>query len=227
MIRIDNQYGLPAVSQKAAIPTGANSIFTDLLVSKAQPKINSIDDIFEKASKEFSVPVSLLKAVGKAESNFDPKAQSHSGAQGIMQLMPSTARSLGVTDSFDAEQNIMGGAKYLSQLLTKYDGNVKLALAAYNAGSGNVAKYGGIPPFKETQNYVNKVMNYAGEEINVNKYITPQNNSDHTMIQPPSYYNSSNYTNEILSFQNFTKEDYLLFINYLKASLSTDFSVYE
>lgn len=120
----------------------------------------TLDEIFDKAAKEYDVSVDLLKAIGKAESDFNPNAVSRCGAQGVMQLMPATAKSLGVTDSFDAEQNIMGGAKYISGLLKKYDGDTKLALAAYNAGSGNVKKYGGIPPFKETQNYVKKVTNY-------------------------------------------------------------------
>lgn len=124
-----------------------------------------MDDIFRSASKKYNVPENLLKAVAKAESGFDPKAVSRCGAQGVMQLMPQTAKALGVTDSFDAEQNIMGGAKYLSQMLDKYDGDTKLALAAYNAGSGNVAKYGGIPPFKETQNYVVKVTKYMQEGV--------------------------------------------------------------
>ena len=120
----------------------------------------TLDQIFDKAAKKYGVPVNLLKAIGKQESNFNPNAVSRSGAQGIMQLMPATAKGLGVKDSFDPEQNIMGGAKYIADKLKKYDGDVKLALAAYNAGSGNVAKYGGIPPFKETQNYVKKVMAY-------------------------------------------------------------------
>jgi len=134
-------------------------------VSGAGGSTVNLDDIFQKASDTYHVPVELLKAVAKAESNFNPMAESHAGAQGIMQLMPGTAKSLGVTDSFDPEQNIMGGAKYLSQQMERYDGNTTLALAAYNAGPGNVAKYDGVPPFKETQNYITKVMGYAGESI--------------------------------------------------------------
>ena len=86
--------------------------------------------------------------------------------------MPSTARSLGVEDSFDARSNIMGGAKYIAGLLERYQGNTALALSAYNAGSGNVDKYGGIPPFKETQNYVQKVLSYMGEDIDLNGVLT-------------------------------------------------------
>ena len=141
-------------------------------VSAAGSTIN-LDAIFQKASDTYNVPVELLKAVAKAESNFDPTAESHAGAKGIMQLMPGTANALGVTDPFDPEQNIMGGAKYLSQQLARYDGNEVLALAAYNAGPGNVAKYNGIPPFKETQNYISKVMAYAGEPITAGEASLP------------------------------------------------------
>lgn len=128
----------------------------------------SLESIFEKAAQTYGVDVELLKAMAKAESGFDPNATSKSGAMGIMQLMPGTAKGLGVTDAYDPEQNIMGGAKYIASLLEKYDGNVSYALAAYNAGSGNVDKYDGIPPFEETQNYVTKILGYlqnGGVEI--------------------------------------------------------------
>ena len=115
---------------------------------------------FNEASATYGVSTSILKSIAKAESNFNPSAVSKAGAIGIMQLMPSTAASLGVSNSYDARENIMGGAKYISQLLSRYQGNISLALAAYNAGTGNVDKYGGIPPFTETQNYVQKVLSY-------------------------------------------------------------------
>ena len=111
------------------------------------------NEYFEKASKTYNVDKRLLIAVAKTESDFNPKATSGAGAKGIMQLMDSTARDLGVTNSYDAEQNIMGGAKLLSQLLKKYDGNRNKALAAYNAGTGNVAKYGA----EKYSKYYNKV----------------------------------------------------------------------
>lgn len=131
----------------------------------------SLNELFEKAANTYHVPVNLLKAIGYAESSFRVDATSHCGAQGIMQLMPATAESLGVTDAYDPEQNIMGGAKYISSLLQKYDGDTCLALAAYNAGSGNVAKYGGIPPFQETQNYVVKVTNYMNQNLDADQKV--------------------------------------------------------
>ncbi|MBQ6442086.1 MAG: lytic transglycosylase domain-containing protein [Lachnospiraceae bacterium] len=125
----------------------------------------TLKDIFTEASEKYQVPFSLLTAVGMQESTFRADAVSKAGAQGIMQLMPKTAAGLGVTDSFDPEQNINGGAKYLRELLDKYDGNISFALAAYNAGGNNVDKYGGIPPFKETQNYVEKVLGYMNTGV--------------------------------------------------------------
>ena len=122
-----------------------------------------MDSIFEEASALYQIPSKLLRAVAKAESGFNPKAVSKAGAMGVKQLMPGTARSLGVSDPYNARQNILGGAKYLKQNLNRFGGDVSLALAAYNAGPGSVTKYGGIPPYKETQNYVKKIMaDYTG-----------------------------------------------------------------
>ncbi|MDA8213317.1 MAG: lytic transglycosylase domain-containing protein [Clostridia bacterium] len=120
--------------------------------------LTDLDAIFENFASQYRLQPHLLKSVAKIESNFDPQAISKAGAQGIMQLMPKTAEGLGVKDTFDPIENIEGGAKYLRQLLDRFDNNISLALAAYNAGPGAVNKYGGIPPYKETQNYVKKVM---------------------------------------------------------------------
>lgn len=123
---------------------------------------DSLEDIFAGAAKEFGINENFLKAVAQAESGYDPDAVSYCGAQGIMQLMPSTAESYGVTDPFDARQNIYAGAQMLSELLDSYDGNATLALAAYNAGSGSVQKYGGVPPYDETVNYISKINDILG-----------------------------------------------------------------
>ena len=149
----------------AAKTSSAGSSDFDTVFNEATSQTKSLNDIFDEAADKYNINVNLLKAVAKAESDFNTNDTSSVGAMGIMQLMPETAKELGVTDAYDAEQNIMGGAKYLSRLLKKYNGDTSLALAAYNAGSGNVDKYGGIPPFKETQNYVKKVLGYMNEGV--------------------------------------------------------------
>ncbi len=120
--------------------------------------VSKLDAIFKKAASTYGISEKILKAVAKQESGFKLTAVSKAGAMGVMQLMPATAKELGVSDPFDAEQNIMGGAKLLASNLKQFDGDLKLALAAYNAGTGAVKKYDGIPPYKETQNYVKNIM---------------------------------------------------------------------
>lgn len=115
---------------------------------------NIIDDISEK----HGINSKLVKALIKQESGFNPKAVSKVGAKGLMQLMPATAKNLGVTDVTDPVQNVDGGVRYLKSMMNKYNGNLILALAAYNAGPGAVDKYNGVPPYKETQNYVKNIL---------------------------------------------------------------------
>lgn len=115
----------------------------------------------ERAAEAHRVDPILLTAVATAESAFDPRAISPKGASGLMQLMPQTARRFGVTDVFDAAQNVQGGARYLSWLLDHFDGDTELALAGYNAGEGAVERYKGIPPYPETERYVDKVLREA------------------------------------------------------------------
>ena len=127
-----------------------------------------IDSAIEQAAARHNVDPNLVRAVVKVESNFNPNAVSRKGAMGLMQLMPATARQLKVKNPFDPEQNVDAGVRHLKQLLESYGGDVKLTLAAYNAGAGAVARSSGVPRFAETQNYVRRITNlyYGGSVLN-------------------------------------------------------------
>ena len=118
---------------------------------------DAYEDLIQEAARLHHLDADLIRAVMRTESAFNPAAVSAVGAMGLMQLMPALAEEMGVADPFDPRDNIMGGAKYLKQLLDAHDGNLPLTLASYNAGPGNVKRYRGVPPFKETRNYVRKI----------------------------------------------------------------------
>ena len=166
--------------EKASVQKFTGADFRNILAETAKGgstgEVNSIrsgaalpkralqyEAIFDEASRTYGVSKSLLLAVAQQESNFDANSVSHAGAQGIMQLMPGTAKTLGVKNAFDPYENIMGGAKLLRDNIRSF-GSVPLALAAYNAGPGAVKKYGGVPPYKETQDYVKKIMADLGNK---------------------------------------------------------------
>jgi soluble lytic murein transglycosylase-like protein len=126
------------------------------------------DEIILRAIFKYKHPaltLAFVRSVIRQESQFDPNAGSEKGAKGLMQLMDATAKEYGCTDSFDPEQNIMAGVKYYRWLLRKYEGDKRLAMAGYNAGPGRVHEYGGVPPFKETRDYINKILGYEQEEL--------------------------------------------------------------
>jgi soluble lytic murein transglycosylase-like protein len=150
---------LPQVSKQSQLQELADEVPAAIPVAQASPPhtdLGWLDPVIAKASKKYGVDFSLIKAVIKAESNFNPQAISHAGARGLMQLMPATARSLGVNDSFDPEQNVMGGTRFLKDMLQRYNGDVDAALAAYNWGPGNVDKRSEHLP-RETRDYLTRV----------------------------------------------------------------------
>jgi soluble lytic murein transglycosylase-like protein len=136
---------VPAIA--SAMGVGADSIDS-----------RTIERMVSDAATKYGLPRSLVRAVARTESAFNPNAISPKGAQGVMQLMPGTARDLGVTNAFDPAENIDGGARLIRQLLEKYEGRLAEALAAYNAGAGAVARHKGVPPYRETRNYIRKVV---------------------------------------------------------------------
>ena len=139
-----------------------NNLKSVRFVSRPHPAKGKIANMVRDLAPKYQLDANLVLAVIEAESNFNPKALSPKNAQGLMQLIPATADRFGVKDAWDPEQNVRGGMAYLRWLLKQFKGDVKLALAGYNAGEGAVQKYGGIPPYKETQNYVAKIMRRMG-----------------------------------------------------------------
>jgi len=162
------QFGAKGLRSFDNLRTQTNAETPEISFDMFAPKVREWKDIIAKASKEHGVDEFLIAAVIDAESSGMPKAVSRVGASGLMQLMPGTASDMGVKDVFDPVQNIMGGTKYLREMLNRFGGNLKLALAAYNAGPGNVQRFGGVPPFRETQNYVSKIM----EKVAINNANT-------------------------------------------------------
>jgi soluble lytic murein transglycosylase-like protein len=144
---------------------GMERQLTDLMRAKSSYKVSNrqydsreFDSMIQEASSRYKVPEKLIRAVIKAESSFNPRATSHAGAMGLMQLMPGTARDLGVQDAYNPKENIMGGTRYLRELLDRYNGNIPKAVAAYNWGMGNLERGGPLPA--ETRNYVQQVTRY-------------------------------------------------------------------
>jgi soluble lytic murein transglycosylase-like protein len=131
---------------------------TRFQVARGNPQ--QYEQLIQTSATKYGVSAALVKAVIQAESGYNPNAVSRAGASGLMQLMPGTAKQLKVADAFNPTQNVDGGVRYLKFLLDTFKGDVSLALAAYNAGMGNVAKYGGIPPYEETRTYVSRVLSY-------------------------------------------------------------------
>jgi soluble lytic murein transglycosylase-like protein len=153
---------MPAPSAKKDVSSLDSTILQSRHPQTGVGERRKIETSIIKAARKYDLPPNLIKSVIRAESNFQVKAVSHAGAQGLMQLMPATARELGVNNPFNIEENIDGGSRYLRKMLNSFGGDLKLALAAYNAGPEAVIKYGGkVPPYRETQQYVRRVLRFT------------------------------------------------------------------
>ncbi len=181
--------------------------------------VMSYKEIFEEAASKYGLDVNLLYAMAKQESDFDAKATSKSGAMGIMQLMPQTAKELGVSDPYDPYESIMAGADYISRMIKSYDGNVEMALAAYNAGPTTVAMYNGIPPFTHTKEYVNNILAMKANGVDVPNYnYVKKTATDEQLMADlnslmeryqsyPSYTEFNNAMYDILATKDYTGVD--------------------
>ncbi|HXI14183.1 MAG TPA: lytic transglycosylase domain-containing protein [Thermoanaerobaculia bacterium] len=173
--RILDDEVIPVVPEVAKVEPPASVLPTAVFPTRSwkfneenKPLFKSkYNDVILAAAKKFDVDASLVSAVIKAESDYNPRTVSHKGARGLMQLMPGTALRFGVVDSFDPVANIHAGTRYLRWLLNKFDGNADLAVAAYNAGEGNVWKYKGVPPFRETIQYINRIARHIRKSAKI------------------------------------------------------------
>ncbi len=159
---LTRQSSLP-VFDKSKLQEKVSEVAPSINANSLTDRIEQYMPIIQDAAEKYGIPENLIKSVIRTESAGKHDAISPVGAKGLMQLMDGTAGDMGVSDSLDPEQNIMGGTKYLKFLMDRFDNDTETALAAYNAGPGNVDKYGGVPPFNETQNYIKKVLNYLGK----------------------------------------------------------------
>lgn len=147
--------------QAAGAPTATSAAYTPAAATGASSQSTPYDALIAQAASRYGLDPAILHGLIQQESGFDPNSQSSAGAAGLTQLMPGTASSLGVANPLNPAESIEGGARYLSQMMSQFGGNVTDALAAYNAGPGAVQQYGGVPPYAETQSYVSKVLGYA------------------------------------------------------------------
>jgi len=177
--------GAPAVSVVRADPRTGRLVRTVIRTRPAAQPAAGIAETVDRIARQNQLSPRLVHSVIQVESNYDPNAVSPKGAQGLMQLIPSTARRFGVSNVFDPADNVQGGARYLKYLLGLYQGDEALALAAYNAGEGAVSRYGGVPPFPETQGYVAKVKVLVGQAVPPAK----PGPTEPPATEPPTSYN--------------------------------------